>query len=169
METIIKALPLIPSDVTFVIVGPVGDQAYKESLIALAKSLSVSKRVIFAGVVRGADKYYLIKHAVMMTHMALWESYCNAVHEGMSQGLVCLVANNTALPLLIKNGKNGYCIETHDVEALADKIKFVLNPDYAKVVAQIGRQNREQVLKHSWDNVAITMENFYLKVFKKHV
>lgn len=165
METIVKALPLIPSDLKFVIIGPVGDQGYQDELQALAKTLGVGDRLIFAGVVRGADKYYALKHAAMMTHMALWESYCNAVHEGMSQGLVCLVANNTALPLLIKNGQNGYCIETHDVVGLADKINMVLNPKNKKLVKKIHDHNQMVVRQHSWDNVAKTMEKFYQSIF----
>ncbi len=50
----------------------------------------------------------------MMVHMAIWESFCNVVHEGMSQGLVCIVADNTALPYLIKNGVHGWCVPTRD-------------------------------------------------------
>jgi glycosyltransferase involved in cell wall biosynthesis len=139
----------------------VGDEAYKSSLIALAKSLKVDHRLHFAGVVRGADKYYVIKKAKLMTHMALWESYCNAVHEGMSQGLVCIVANNTALPLLIKNGVNGYCIETHDDRAFAKKVKFVLDNFKTPAIKKIQQHNRTSVREHSWENVAYRVHSLY--------
>ena len=100
-ETTIRAMTLVPKHIQYVIAGPVGDMAYKNKLIELIHELGLDGRVHFAGVVRGVDKYYMIKKAAMMVHMALWESFCNVVHEGMSQGLVCIVANNTALPLLI--------------------------------------------------------------------
>ena len=89
-ETTIKSMVHIPKDVKYIIVGPkdhiMGKEDYEANLKKLAKDLGVSKRVIFAGVLRGVDKYYIIKHAQMMVHMALWESFCNVVHEGLSQG-----------------------------------------------------------------------------------
>lgn len=165
-ETTIKALQNLPSDISFVIAGPVGEEWYLESLKQLIKELGLESRVHFIGVVRGAEKYYLIKKACMMVHMAIWESYCNVVHEGMSQGLVCLVANNTALPLLIKNGVNGFCIETKDVTALTEKILFVLNPKNKHEVARISKYNKVSVKEHSWRNVAKRVDQLYQGLLK---
>ena len=160
-ETVIKALPSIPAHLKFIIVGPVGDNVYLKDLKDLASSLGLSDRVVFFGVVRGSDKYYLIKHARMMVHMALWESFCNVVHEGLSQGLICIVANNTALPLLIKDGVNGYCLPTKDTAAVAEKISFVeKHMDDAELVAMRVR-NREFGLQNSWRDVAGRMAVFY--------
>lgn len=161
-ETTIRALPHIPSHIKFVIVGPIGDEKYLESLRNLIASLNLTDRVIFYGVIRGVDKYYLIKHAKMMVHMALWESFCNVVHEGLSQGLVCIVANNTALPLLIKDGVTGYCIETKDSNAVAEKINYVLEHFNETVIQEIQKKSREFGLKNSWAEVAEKMKSFYI-------
>lgn len=161
-ETVIKALPLLPSDINFVLVGPVGDEDYKKSLIELAKSLGVENRVIFAGVVTGFPKYYMIKHSLMMVHMALWESFCNVVHEGLSQAKVCIVANNTALPYLIKDNERGYLVETKDYSALAAKINYVLSPDNKTEVARIEDNAKQFGLRNSWTEVAGRMADFYL-------
>jgi len=165
-ETTIKALPLIPSTIKFVIVGPIADQKYADSLVALAKDLGVEKRVVFFGIIRGIDKYYLIKQAQLMVHMAIWESFCNVVHEGLSQGLVCLVANNTALPYLIKNGTNGYCIETTDSKALADKINYVLVNKASPKIIKMKKLNRIYGLEYSWKKVAMEMNSFYRTTIK---
>ena len=166
-ETTIKALPAAPPHLNFVIVGPVGDNAYLQELKDLAERIGVRERVVFLGVVRGIDKYYLIKHARMMVHMALWESFCNVVHEGLSQGLVCIVANNTALPLLVKDGVNGFCLPTKDHEALAKKIRFVEdNRDGPDLVAMRER-NRAYGLENSWRKVAARMEGWYTKLMSE--
>ena len=160
-ETVIKAMPLVPPHLKFVIVGPIGDKAYLEELKDLAGSLGVSDRVVFFGVVRGSDKYYIIKHARMMVHMALWESFCNVVHEGLGQGLICIVADNTALPLLIKDRVNGYCLPTKDTAAVTEKISFVeKHMDDAKLIAMRDR-NRVFGLQNSWRDVAGRMAVFY--------
>lgn len=160
-ETVIKALPFIPQNLKFLIVGPVGDNAYLQELKNLADSLGVGNRVVFFGVIRGSDKYYLIKHARMMVHMALWESFCNVVHEGLSQGLICIVADNTALPLLIKNEVNGYCLPTKDEMAVAEKISFVEQHMDDEELVQMRARNREFGLKNSWRDVAGRMAIFY--------
>lgn len=160
-ETTIRALPNIPVDVKFVIVGPEASDAYRKKLEALAKNLGVSDRLVFAGVLRGYDKFYVIKHAEMMVHMALWESFCNVVHEGLSQGLVCIVADNTALPLLIKDGVNGFVLPTRDSEALARKISFVLEHRDDTEIRRIREYNEAHGRDNSWESTADRMEIFY--------
>lgn len=160
-ETIIKALPLIPSDINLVSIGMIGNAQYKDNLIKLAKELGVEKRVIFAGIVRGADKYYINRHAQMFVHMAKWESFCNVVHQAISQGLVCIVANNTALPYLVKDGINGFLVDTYDHKQLAEKINFVLDPKNNKLISTIKKYNIEHGRENSWQNVAQKMHNLY--------
>lgn len=158
-ETTIRALILVSQDIKFVIVGPIGDINYLNHLKKLIKKLGLEQRVFFIGVVRGVDKYYLMKNAQMMVHMAMWESFCNVVHEGMSQGLPCIVADNTALPLLIKNGINGYCVETNDVNGLAEKINYILKNSNSQIIEKMRGVNKKLALFHSWNNVALQLEN----------
>lgn len=160
-ETTIKALTKVPKDINFVIVGPVGSDDYLKKLKQLIESLNLQKRIFFAGVVRGIDKYYLIKHAQLMVHMARWESFCNAVHEGMSQGLVCVVANNTALPYLVKDGQNGFLVETMDVQGLAEKINYILQNNKTGEIKKIKENSRLFGLNNSWRNVADKMEQWF--------
>lgn len=160
-ETTIRALTLIPGKVNFIIAGPISDNNYLEKLIKLAKDLDLENRVFFAGVIRGVDKYYLIKNAQIMVHMAIWESFCNVVHEGMSQGLPCIVANNTALPFLIKDGKNGFCVGTKDYKALAEKVNFILKNKNTPKIKKISQTNRKFGLQESWQNVAAKISSLY--------
>lgn len=160
-ETAIKALAEVPKDINYVIVGSTQDKQYLNTLKDLIKRLRLGKRVFFTGVIKGVDKYYLIKHAQLMVHMALWESYCNVVHEGMSQGLVCVVADNTALPLLIKNGENGFLIETTDVEMLAEKINFILKNKNTDKIKKMQENSRIFGLKNSWRRVARKLEEYF--------
>ncbi len=166
-EITIKALAGIPADVNYVIVGPVNDAEYKKKLENLIEKLGLKKRVFFVGIVRGVDKYYLMKRAQMMVHMAIWESYCNVVHEGLSQGLVCIVSNQTALPYLVKDRINGYCLDVKDSEVLSKKISYVLANKNSSLVREMEERNREFGLKNSWREVAGKMELFYNNIILK--
>ncbi len=160
-ETTIRALALLPAHINYVIVGPVGDEDYKTKLINLTKELQLENRVFFAGVIRGVDKYFVIKKAQMMVHMAMWESFCNVVHEGLSQALPCIVANNTALPLLVKDGVNGYCVETNDYLTVASKIKYILEHRDTEEIREMMEKNRAFGLQMSWRMVAEKMDQLY--------
>lgn len=174
-ETIIRALPLLPKDVKFVNIGTVGSTVgsdlsnddYFVYLKKLAKELGVADRVIFPGVVKSYDKYYMFKHAVAFVHMAIWESFCNVVHEAISQGQVCVVANNTALPYLVENNANGYLVETHDYKTLAEKINFILDPKNKVVIQKIKKNNLIHGHENSWQSVSERMEKFYLSLANK--
>ncbi len=169
-ETVIRALPLIPKDVIFVNIGTTGStvgsklstDSYLIYLKKLAEELGVGDRVIFPGVVKGNDKYFLFKHAVAFVHMAIWESFCNVVHEAISQGQVCIVANNTALPYLVENNTHGYLVDTHDHKALAAKINFVLDSKNKVAVNKIKENNLIHGHENSWESVSKRMEGFYL-------
>jgi glycosyltransferase involved in cell wall biosynthesis len=162
-ETTIKALVKVDPRIKYVIAGPIADLEYKKVLDQLINNLKLNDRVIFAGVIRGSDKFYLISRAFAMVHMAIWESFCNVVHEGMSQGLPCIVANNTALPYLVKNDVNGWCVETYDVDAVAQKINHVYGNQQSPEILGIKQNNRAFGLSHSWRNVSKKMEEFYLE------
>lgn len=130
--TTIRAVAKVPG-ITFAIAGPVTDEKYKLLLDEEIQKLSVSDRVRFLGVVDGIDKYYLLRHSLANTHMASWESYCNAVHESMSQGCVCIVAKDTALEELIKDGVNGYAVSVEDASAVAEKYDTYSNRKEAMI------------------------------------
>lgn len=164
-ETVLRALPHIIENVKYVIVGANSeDPKYFTSLKNLIKSLNLQHRVIFTGVVWGIDKFYLINKSQMMVHMAKWESFCNAVHEGMSQGRVCIVADSTALPYLIKNGKNGYLVGTIDHLSLAEKINYVLKNIYSNKIKAIQNTNKKESMNHTWKRVANDMNNLFTSI-----
>ncbi|MBI1863727.1 glycosyltransferase family 4 protein [Candidatus Woesebacteria bacterium] len=162
-ETTIKALAKCPKDLKYIIAGPIANENYKTKLDNLIKKLNLKNRVIFVGVIRGIDKYYLIKHAQIMVHMAIWESFCNVVHEGLSQGLPIIVANNTALPYIIKNNVNGYCVETKNYQKLASKIDFILKNMNGKEIKDMKKRNKNVGTDESWTSTALKMKELYEK------
>ncbi|CAN5308561.1 hypothetical protein BH10PAT2_BH10PAT2_2260 [soil metagenome] len=166
LETVIRALPQINSSVKFVILGPVGEMEYYESLKELAEKLLVSDRVIFYGEVSGYEKYYILSQAKAMVHMSVCESYCIAVREGMSQGLICVVADNSALKDFVQDGINGYKLDTMDWENLAKKINFILNPINKDDLKAIKRYNKVQSLENTWGSIASKLDSLYQQLTK---
>lgn len=164
-ETAIRALAELPKNLNFLIVGPDQDLQYKVELQNLIKKLELEKRIKFLGVVRGVDKYYLLKHAELMVHMANWEAFCNTVHEGMSQGRVCIVSDHPSMSTLVKNQINGYILAPKDYLGLTKIIVKVLQNNSLK--KSIGKINTKFAKNHSWENIAGKVESFYLKTLNQ--
>ena len=167
METAIRALARLPEDMNFIVVGQLQDAAYEQKLKTLISEFGLKERVIFAGVIRGVDKYYLMRHAVAMVHMALWESGCNVVREGMSQGIPCIVSNVYGLPGLIKDDVNGFCLPVHDDKKVAEKVLWLLDPSNATSVQKIKEANAIFGKGQSWKDVARKMDTVYRNCMRK--
>lgn len=131
------------------------------------KKLSLDKRVIFLGKVSIFEKYYFLKNAQMMVHMSTAEGFGIAVLEGMSQGLPCIVSNSTALPYLVKDKINGFCIDPKNHKLLAEKIKFILDSKNKKVIRKIRKANLTITKNRTWEDVALKVEEFYKKIHIK--
>ncbi len=156
-ETVIKSLPLIDRKINFVIAGEIADQKYLESLKKLVYELGVEKRVFFVGVVRGIDKYYLIKRSVAMVHMAIWESFCNVVNEALSQGTICIVADNTALKYLVTKN-TGFLIDTMDYKKLAETVNWVFKNPNSQKLKNMSEKGKKIARSMSWEQVAKSFE-----------
>jgi acetyltransferase-like isoleucine patch superfamily enzyme len=96
-----------------------------------------------------------------MVHMAMWESFCNVVHEGMSQGLPIVAADNTALKYLIKHKENGHLVPTYDHETVAKTLDYFLNEDNKDTLNQIIQNNLSFAKDNTWENTANKMDVLY--------
>ena len=157
----IKALKHLPQDIQFVIIGPVTDPEYKKSLDLLISQLGLFDRVHFLGVISGVNKFYWLRHSVVNVHMALWESYCNVIHESMSQGCVCIVSRGTALEELIKDKINGFCVPEYDEVSVADAVKYILDSSHARQILAMRKRNTDFTRGHSWQNISLQVEKMY--------
>lgn len=166
-HTAIKALAIVPG-LHFAIVGPVMDTNYFRSLKNLARNLGLSKRVHFLNTITGVDKYYVLKHALALVHPATWESYCNAVHEAMSQGCVCIVSDIPALKdLTAPQDDQRFWIDPHDDKGLAEAIEFVRSNQNKKIIRDMKERNRNETRFHSWEAVAWQVERLYTRIMDR--
>lgn len=160
-ETVIQALGRIPGDLKFVMLGPANDAVYASRLRSLVKTLDLESRVEFLGVWQGADKWYLLKHAVMLVHLSRSEACSNAVLEGMSQGLPCIVADNTGMREQIGESVTGFRVPTFDIQAMAEKMEFVLDHRHQPVILDMVNENRHRLRQFTWPERARHLERFF--------
>ena len=166
-ETSIRVLKKMDENFKLIIIGFVENEEYFKNLKGLISKLGLKKKVVFLSGLSDPEKYYALASAEAMVHMSRHEGYCIAVHEGMSQGLVCVVSNTTALPGLIADNLNGYCLDPDDVEGVYKKLDFIINNKKSSTIKAIQKRNIQFAKNHSWQNVAEKVERFYLEILTR--
>ncbi|MEK7517663.1 MAG: glycosyltransferase family 4 protein [Patescibacteria group bacterium] len=165
-ETSIKSFEKIPKNFKLIIIGQVEEELYFKKLQELINDLDLQERVIFLNSISDEEKYYVLKNAEAMVHMSRHEGYCIAVHEAMSKGLVCVVSNTTALPELVADGVNGYCVAPDDENGVYKKLDFIVRNKNSSIIKKMKENNLLFAKENTWSKVADKIEDFYLETLR---
>ena len=111
----------------------VGDGGERENLQRLAFELGIADRVAFLGHVADKDLPAAYERCTAFVMPSIAELQSIATMEAMASGRPVIGADAMALPHLIHDGDNGYLFPPDDVEALADRLRRVLNADQAEL------------------------------------
>ena len=166
---VISALPKLPDNVKFIILG----QGYQElELRRLAQDLKVEKRVQFLGYVEHKDMPKFLKVSDIFIRPSLSEGFGNSFIEAMAAGLpVIATPVGGIVDFLFDPEKNpdvpstGVFAEVKNPKSIADKVKLLME-DLALQHRLI--QNAHMLVreKYEWDLVAKDMKE---RVFNKAV
>jgi glycosyltransferase involved in cell wall biosynthesis len=109
-------------DIDLVLSGePLGG---RPDLIALAKSLGITDRLVSTGMTSEADVVALNQHAMVSVLPSLYEGFGLSVLEAMASGVPVVAANATSIPEVV--GDAGVLFEPRDVDDLVTALDRVL-------------------------------------------
>ena len=90
-----------------------------------AKALKVYDTIVFSGKVNNIDELYARSSIFVIPSRS--EGFPNALAEAMSAGLACVSFDFIAGPRdMIRDGYNGYLVTSGDIDALANKIQYLI-------------------------------------------
>jgi glycosyltransferase involved in cell wall biosynthesis len=127
-----------------------------EELKARVESYGLSNRIKF--IVTGANVFQDMKNASLFAFTSDYEGLPNALLEAMALGLPCVSTKCSpgGAEALIEDGKNGYLVHCGDVNALAERIDYMLS-NYDKALAmgkeafKIRNRVELQVILDEWE------------------
>jgi glycosyltransferase involved in cell wall biosynthesis len=98
--------------------------------------------------------FKLLQDCTLFTMPSRYEPYGVAVVEAMVYGMPVIATDRWAFPELV--GDNGACVPLDDVDAMADRIGWLLDdPDKR---AELGVRARKRAIERfNWDRVARQM------------
>lgn len=154
VEDVIRALPLLPANVKFLIAG---DGEDKEKLKVIAKDSGVRERVIFAGHVLHSELPAYFKVSDIFVRPSIIEGFGSAFVEAFAAGIPVVATPVGGIPDFLQDGVTGLFCEARNPESIARAIRRYL--DNPALMAQVVQNARALVAeKYDWDIITHDME-----------
>jgi glycosyltransferase involved in cell wall biosynthesis len=146
-----------------VIVELVGDGGERENLSRLATELGIAARVIFTGHISDQDLPAAYERCTAFVMPSIAELQSIATMEAMASGRPVIAADAMALPHLVHDGDNGYLFPPDDPDALADRLRLILNSDQQEL-NRLSENSLHLIQSHDIERTIRIFENLYVGI-----
>jgi colanic acid/amylovoran biosynthesis glycosyltransferase len=148
----VKAVARAVKKFPYIEYGIVGDGPLRGEIEDLINELELKGHVRMYGWMKQEEVIELMKQS----HVFLAPSVTSkegdqegipvALMEAMAQGLPVLSTDHSGIPELVQNGKSGFLVPERDVEALANKLEYLV--EHPGIWPEMGKAGRDHVKKH---------------------
>lgn len=161
IDDVISALPLLPSNVHFIILGIGPDE---DTLKKLAKKRGVEDRVQFVGQKDHSDLPKYLQASNIFIRPSRSEGMGNSFVEAMAAGLPVIATQEGGIAdFLFDRARNsdkpttGWAVDKNSPEQIAEAVKDIMrNKEYAAAVVRTAKAM--VVEKYDWDLIAKDMK-----------
>ena len=171
VDDMIKALPLLPLNVHFIVLGIGPDEAM---LKKLAIDLNVTERVHFVGQVGHAELPKYLKACDIFIRASRSEGMGNSLVEAMAAELPVIATQEGGIADFLFDEKRnpdksvtGWAVDKDSPEQIAEAVKEIMvNPE--KVRAVVRTAKKMVIEKYDWDLIAKEMhDKVFVPLFDK--
>jgi len=146
-----------------VIVELVGDGGERDNLSRLATELGIADRVIFTGHISDQDLPAAYERCTAFVMPSIAELQSIATMEAMASGRPVIAADAMALPHLVHDGDNGYLFPPDDADALADRLRLILNANQQEL-NRLSENSLHLIQSHDIERTIRIFENLYVGI-----
>jgi glycogen(starch) synthase len=159
LDTLIRALPLLPAATTVTLAG---DGPERGALERLASDLGVGDRVTVTGFLPHRDVPALLAGADVVVLPSRYEELGTALVEAMAAGRPVVASRVGGIPELVRDGVDGLLVPPGDPVALAAAIDRLLGD--RRLAARLGASGRTRVAGYDWGLLAARVLGIYRAV-----
>ncbi len=130
----------------------VGDGPAKNTLEGLIEELNVGNNVKLLGWRHQEEIIELMKHTDVFIAPSVVggdgdeEGIPIVLMEALAQGMPVLSTQHSGIPELVQDGESGFLVPERNVEALADKLEFLIK--HPEIWSEMGRKGRKHVERY---------------------
>jgi len=135
----------------------VGDGPERPAAEALAIQLGVQDEVLFLGKTSDVERILGISDLFLLPSET--ESFGLAALEAMASGVPVIASRAGGLPEVVDHGRNGYLEPVGDIQAMAERAKYILSN--TSTHAMFSNQALEAAQKFSMEHIGQTYLNLY--------
>ena len=148
------------------VIGIVGDGPERANLEALAKNLNLTN-VRFFGYIGNNDLIKLYYRADVCVVPSVWDEPLGlVVLEAMATKTPVVVTRKGGIPLMVKDGHNGFFVRPRNPKEIAEKVNLLLSNESLR--KKMGEKARQTVLERfTWAKIAERFESMYMEFKKK--
>ena len=169
IEDVVESLILLPEEyhksVLLVVVGAWRDEATKARLRSRIAEYDLP--VNFKDVHVGKDKLKILTDSdVLIFPPREPEGHPWVIIEAMAAGLPVIATDQGAIVESVADGRNGYIVPKRDPEAIAEKIRFLLeNPDIRRKMGEESRKLYQE--KFTEEKMVVRLRQVFTEVIEK--
>lgn len=141
-----------------------GEGNAMEELKKQVSDLKIKNKVTFFGNYKKDQAPAIYQNSDVFVMPSLNEGMSNNLLEALSSGLPVLMTPVGGAEELVKNGENGFLIETKNSDIIAEKLAYLL--DNLEKVDEMGKNSRKLAESMNWKNVADEYVKLYFGVKK---
>jgi len=159
---LIQAATLIKGEVVIVGEGP-----EKEALIQLAEKKKI-KNVRFIGYLTGQELRDFYYRADLFVAPSVWDEPLGlSIIEAMAARTPVIATRKGGIPLLVKEGFNGFFVPARNPKKIAEICNKVLEDDNLRI--KLAENARNKVAeKFTWKHTALKYHHLYRKLFRNN-
>lgn len=162
IDDIVRAVALLRDTIPHLSLAITGHGDAEPALRALAVELGIETRVKFFGTVNQEDHARIYRAADIFAIMSTAETQSLSMMKAMATGIPVIGARARGLAEYIKHDENGYLVEPHDFQTLADQILFLYQHPEERL--RLGQGGSATVAQFSRTAIAATWETLYREV-----
>lgn len=132
----------------------------KEKYMDMARKLGIAERVIFAGLIRGVEKYYLASDIFVMP--SVFDTFGMTVLEAMAAKLPVIIGGKVGARDLIEHGVHGFVLKGDpSIRDLCEKLCFLQDKERRETM---GERAQKVALLYTWDRTADEVAEVYQRL-----